>query len=323
MPHKYHNYLHLLAVAVALCFPLVAPARAATSISLTWNGSSDPEVTGYNVFYGTNSGNYTASLNVGNSTTATLPALTSGATYFAVVTAYNAANLQSLPSNEISFTVPENIPPAVALTSPQSGASFNSSTPISLSATASDPDGSITKVEFYADTTLVGQDMNSPYAATWNSPSSGNHLLTAVAYDDSGTAVRSSGVAISVLGSTTGPTPTPATASNRRMNVLAPRNRVKAGGRARFKIVASSPDRSQTTVVNYTVGGTATSGVDFMQGDLSGQAVIPAGARSANLIVNTLRVPGATTRQSLMITLLPGSGYTLGQQTANVTIVGR
>ena len=321
MPHKYHNYLCLLAIVAALSWPLVPPAHAATSVSLTWNSPPDPDVSGYNVFYGTSSGNYTNSVNVGNSTTATLSPLMKGATYFVVVTSYNAASLQSLPSNEISFTVPDNIPPAVTLTNPQSGASFSASSPISVAATASDADGSITKVEFYAGTSLVGQDTNSPYAATWSNPAAGNYLLTALAYDDSGTAVRSSGVAITVQGATVAATPTPAPTSNKRIHVFAQKKKVRGGARAVFKIIATPKDSSQPTVVNYSLGGTVNPGVDYTQSGLSGQAVIPAGSRTTMVAVNTIRIPGPKTRKQLMISLLPDGSYNLGQSTAVVTIV--
>ena len=78
-------------------------AQAAQSVSLAWNTDSDPTVVGYNVDYGTSSGNYTQTINVGNSTTATVSSLTAGQTYYFAVTAHNAASQNSIASNQVSF----------------------------------------------------------------------------------------------------------------------------------------------------------------------------------------------------------------------------
>lgn len=77
-------------------------ARPAQSLALAWNPSSDPSVTGYSVLYGTTSGDFTNSINVGNSTSVTISNLTAGTTYYLVVTAYNSVGAESAPSNEIS-----------------------------------------------------------------------------------------------------------------------------------------------------------------------------------------------------------------------------
>src|ERR1700686_1487249 len=58
-------------------------AQAATqSVSLAWNVDTDPSVVGYDVNYGTSSGVYTQTANAGNATTATVPNLTPGQTYY-------------------------------------------------------------------------------------------------------------------------------------------------------------------------------------------------------------------------------------------------
>jgi hypothetical protein len=57
---------------------------------------------------------------------------------------------------------------------------------IQLSATATDTDGTITKVEFYADTIKLGEDLTAPYTLTWNNPAKKIYGVTAVAYDNYG-----------------------------------------------------------------------------------------------------------------------------------------
>jgi hypothetical protein len=75
------------------------------SATLAWQPSSDPTVTGYNLYYGTASHNYTSMVNAGPSSMATVSNLTSGATYYFAVTAYNSSSVQSPFSSEVSGAV--------------------------------------------------------------------------------------------------------------------------------------------------------------------------------------------------------------------------
>ncbi len=92
----------------------------ALGVSLAWDPSPDTNVTGYIIYWGTNSDSaglnaanatvdYTARLDVGNQIPATLTNLPAGGTYYFVVTAYNADGLESLPSNEVAYTVPGSL----------------------------------------------------------------------------------------------------------------------------------------------------------------------------------------------------------------------
>jgi hypothetical protein len=82
-----------------------------TIVALAWNANtptSDPgtNTVGYKLYTGRSSGNYTQSFDVGSATSTTLSNLASGSTYFYVVTGYNAAGVESAPSNEVSYSVP-------------------------------------------------------------------------------------------------------------------------------------------------------------------------------------------------------------------------
>lgn len=85
-----------------------------------------------------------------------------------------------------------NQPPAVSLTAPASGAMFTAPAAISLSATASDVDGTISQVDFYANGVLIRTDTSSPYSFSWTNVSAGNYSLTAVARDNAGATTVSS-----------------------------------------------------------------------------------------------------------------------------------
>jgi hypothetical protein len=85
-----------------------------------------------------------------------------------------------------TITVAANAAPMVSLTSPDAGATYTMPASVVLSATASDTDGSVTKVEFYTGTTLVGPDTTSPYSVSWPGVPEGSHSIIAVAYDNQG-----------------------------------------------------------------------------------------------------------------------------------------
>ena len=94
----------VIAVIVASFLSLASQAEATGSVTLHWDQNVEPDIAGYHLLYGITSGSYTEQIDVGNTTTATVPGLADG-TYFFVVTAYNTVAVESPPSNEVSATV--------------------------------------------------------------------------------------------------------------------------------------------------------------------------------------------------------------------------
>lgn len=92
-----------------------------------------------------------------------------------------------------------NQAPVISITSPANSSVFTLPADISINTAASDPDGSLTKVEFYQGTTLLGEDLASPYSYTWNSAPAGSYSLTAKATDNEGATTISTPVAITVI----------------------------------------------------------------------------------------------------------------------------
>jgi len=80
------------------------PTTSTYTASLTWDPDVDTTVVGYKVYMGTASGVYGLPITVGNVTSYALINLPV-ATYYFVVTAYNASGIESLPSNEVSKSV--------------------------------------------------------------------------------------------------------------------------------------------------------------------------------------------------------------------------
>ena len=89
----------LALVSVSMLFAQQACGQATAQTIVAWNPDT-AQVAGYDVYYGTSSGNYTSTLNVGNSTSATLQNL-SAQTYYIAITAYNSNNVQSGYSPEL------------------------------------------------------------------------------------------------------------------------------------------------------------------------------------------------------------------------------
>jgi chitinase len=87
----------------------------------------------------------------------------------------------------VTVTAPvPNLPPVVTLTGPANGAVFTAPADIGITANASDSDGTVAVVEFYAGATLIGSDTTAPYAMSWNDVGVGQYALTAVARDNGG-----------------------------------------------------------------------------------------------------------------------------------------
>ncbi len=87
-------------------------------------------------------------------------------------------------SDVVPSSVSTNPPPSVSLTNPVNGASFLAPANILLEATASDSNGTVTNVAFYAGTTKLADDATEPFSYNWTGVSAGNYALTAVATDD-------------------------------------------------------------------------------------------------------------------------------------------
>lgn len=91
-----------------------------------------------------------------------------------------------------------NETPSVSVTSPAENSSFNAPASIIIEANASDPDGSVSKVEFFNGSTLLGDDLSAPYSYTWSNVGAGTYTVTARVTDDQGATAQSSPVTLVV-----------------------------------------------------------------------------------------------------------------------------
>ena len=134
-----------------------------------------------------------------------------------------------------------NQPPTVGFILPQA-ADYPKPARITLTANASDADGTITQVAFYANTTLLNVDTTAPYAYTWTDGASGVYDLTAVATDNAGATTTSYARRVRIL------TDPPV------VNITSP----TAGGTVSNPVVISAdvtdPDGTIETVEFYSYG---------------------------------------------------------------------
>lgn len=76
--------------------------------------------------------------------------------------------------------------PSVSIISPTTGDLILAPANITLEAEANDPNGTISKVEFYNGSTKLGEDASAPYSFTWNNVDAGSYEIRAVATDNEG-----------------------------------------------------------------------------------------------------------------------------------------
>jgi hypothetical protein len=166
---------------VSLITPLggatfTAPARVAMAAS-----AADSDGTVVKVDF------YAGAILVGSDTSPSALAWTTLSEGTYLVKAVATDDKGAIATSTSSITVSANAAPFVSLTSPTASASFVAPASILLGATASDPDGTVQKVEFYSGATLLAAVSSPPYAYTWTGVAAGTYSVSAVAYDNLGT----------------------------------------------------------------------------------------------------------------------------------------
>ncbi len=101
-------------------------------------------------------------------------------------------------SSAVAIQVGANQAPTVAITAPANAAVFSSPAIITINAAAADADGTVSKVEFYSNGTLLGNITSPPYTYAWTNVGLGTYTLAAKAYDNLGAVTTSAAVAIQV-----------------------------------------------------------------------------------------------------------------------------
>lgn len=188
-----------------------ATGLATTGVTLKWNGGLWAHL--YDIYFGTTSNPplLEADKKLGPSQYSTdyksyaLPSLLPGTRYYWKIVSKTMAHVSAAGpvwSFTTAGTAPNNVPPSVTLTAPANGASYTAPATITLSATASDSDGTISRVDFYSGSTLLGSDTSSPYSFSWTNVPAGSYSLTAVATDSGNATASSAAVSVTVTSGT-------------------------------------------------------------------------------------------------------------------------
>lgn len=98
----------------------------------------------------------------------------------------------------IEFLTDSNYYPLVSIAAPVNNAAYTAPATVNITVNASDSDGSISKVEFFLDTTKVGEKTSGPYTYSLFGVPQGSYALTARATDNKGAVSVSLPVMISV-----------------------------------------------------------------------------------------------------------------------------
>jgi RHS repeat-associated protein len=172
-----------------------APAPATFSLAAT---ASDSDGTISSVAF------YAGSTLISTATsapyTASFTTSTPGTYSLTAVATDNAGATTTSSAVSVTVNAPTNMAPTVSLTAPADGASAPAPATFNLAATAADSDGTVASVSFYADGALISSSTSSPYLASYSTSVLGNHLLTAIATDNSGATTTSAAVMVSVTG---------------------------------------------------------------------------------------------------------------------------
>ena len=93
-------------------------------------------------------------------------------------------------TTSVAVSVTVNAAPTVSITAPVNNALFTAPASISVTASAADSDGTVTKVEFFNGAAKLGEDTTAPYSFTWSGVAAGTYTVTARASDNLGDTAR-------------------------------------------------------------------------------------------------------------------------------------
>lgn len=207
--------------------------------------------------------------------------------------------------NYVSFSTTTTVPnqaPTVSLTSPVNNSSSNAPATIAIAATAADADGTVSKVDFYNGTTLLGSDATSPYSYSWTVVAAGSYVLTAKATDNSGAVTTSAAVTVTV-NTVTVPNQAPT------VSLTSPANNSSANAPATIAIAATAADTDGTV-----------SKVDFYNGSilLGSDATFPYSYSWTNVAAGSYTVTAKATDNNGAVTTSSSVSVTVNAVNNNV-----
>jgi len=137
---------------------------------------------------------------VGRSTSPPFPATwpDASAGSYAIVAVATDDRAAKTTSTAVHVSIDANVVPSVSIIAPVANSVYKAPATIVLSASATDRDGSIAKIDYFAGGAKVGSANAAPYTSIWSNVAAGSYVLTAQATDNRGATSTSAPVPIVV-----------------------------------------------------------------------------------------------------------------------------
>ncbi|MBU0992199.1 MAG: fibronectin type III domain-containing protein, partial [Proteobacteria bacterium] len=197
------DYVTYKVTAVSDTTPPLNPQGATAviqgdGIRISWQAVTAQDLSGYKVYYGVESRNYSPSVPVGNVTGYSLGGLEKGRKYYVAVTAVDTSENESGFSPETSIEIPAAIdtPPVINIASPVSSGSYTATNAtISVSGTATDDKG-ISQVKWANSLGGIGTAIGTSNWSGSITLKDGTNVVTVTAYDTAG---KTAGASIQII----------------------------------------------------------------------------------------------------------------------------
>ncbi|WP_431213459.1 Ig-like domain-containing protein [Puia sp. P3] len=102
------------------------------------------------------------------------------------VNTYGASNVAGISGIQVTAQHAATGTPVVTITQPTNNSAIAEGASVTINATATETGGTISKVEFFIDTTKIGEDATSPYSQAWTANNPGAFQIKAKATDAGG-----------------------------------------------------------------------------------------------------------------------------------------
>jgi hypothetical protein len=179
------NARHIGVIIIAF-ISLFPPLCTAASLLVTWKESTDADLAGYKVYYGTRSGTYGVVADVQKATRYQISNVQNGSTYYVAVTSYDNSGNESIRSTEISAYIPviDTAPPTGSVVI-NSGAAATETSSVTLTLSANDAGGAVKVMKISNDGVNYSGEFIYTTSCTWTLSSGYGNKTVYVLFKDS------------------------------------------------------------------------------------------------------------------------------------------
>ena len=205
--------------------------------------------------------------------------------------------------------------PVATISLPTSGSSVCAGTAITIPATATDTDGSISQVDFYNGTTLLGSDNASPYSLTYTPTATGSLSIKAIATDNAGGTGTSGTLSITVNALPTASITSPATSFCAGSSVV-----LTASSGSSYKWYSGTTQVGTASTYTAAAAGAYTVEVTNTNGCKATSAVTQIAVNALPTATISSSTTNLCTSGSIVLTASTGSSYKWYNGTTQVGI---